>query len=99
MSQRSKISLAVADGDTRTVTTPFDGADHGVASGACPHCKATPFKVAGAGKRIAADDRAYEADGGCLACNRHVGLLRAEVNTLFGVREDEAVGRLGVRIY
>lgn len=57
------------------------------------------FKVAGTGRRISSDDRAYEADAVALCCEKRVGLLRVETGTLFGVREDEAVMRLGVRIY
>lgn len=57
------------------------------------------FKVAGKGRRPSADDRAWEADAGCLACRAHLGTLRVEANTLFGVREDERALRSGVRIY
>jgi hypothetical protein len=79
---------------------PFSGADHAVVVDTlCPGCGASPFKVAGTGRRIAPDDRAYEADAVALCCNRHVGVLRVETNTLFGLREDEAVLRSGVRIY
>lgn len=78
---------------------PFVGADHAVVEGACPSCEATPFKVGGTGRRPSADDRAWEADAVSLCCGQEVGLLRAEPNTLFGVREDERVSRMGVRIY
>lgn len=64
-------------------------ADQTISDGHCPECFTDPFRVRGTGGRIAADDRAYEADAVCLACMRSVGTLRVEVNTLFGLREDE----------
>jgi hypothetical protein len=57
------------------------------------------FKVAGTGRRPSADDRAWECDAHCLACKAHVGTLRAEMSTLFGVREDEAVLNGRPRVY
>lgn len=76
--------------DVRLVTAHDEGRS-ATAEGTCPHCAAEPFAIAGTGRRIAADDRAYEADGVCVACRQPVGLIRAEVNTLFGLHEDEAV--------
>lgn len=67
--------------------------------GGCPKCGAHPLRVQGTGRRIAADDRAYEADAVAMCCSKPVGIARAEVDTLFGVREDEAMSRLGVKIY
>jgi hypothetical protein len=94
--RKDKIFLLPSDGPRRKAT---NGGDHALIDGACQHCGAAPFKAAGAGKRPSADDRAWEADAVAICCNRHVGILRVEVNTLFGVREDEAVSRLGIRIY
>jgi hypothetical protein len=95
---KPKMTL-LRDGDNRKLSLPFADAEAADAAGACPKCKATPFKVSGTGRRIAQDDRAYEADGVCLDCSQRVGVIRIEVNTLFGLREDEAVARLGVKIY
>lgn len=89
----------VRDGARRPVIQPYAFADHAVAGGACPLCRAEPFKIAGSGMRPSADDRAYESDGRCLACGGAVGLIRAEASTLFGVREDEAVGSGPWRVY
>ena len=94
---RFKISLKM-DGETRKARLPFMDADHCVVNGDCP-CGVTPFKVAGAGRRFSEDDRAYEADGVALCCDKYVGVIRVETGTLFGVREDEAVSRCGARIY
>lgn len=80
-------------------TVPFVGADHAVADGACPLCKAEPFKIAGAGRRPSTDDRAWEADAVAYCCDQPVGVIRAEPNTLFGVREDAQIAKMGVVIY
>lgn len=96
---KSKLWLIPREGKRLKAEEPFQGADHAVVDGPCPHCGCLDFKVAGTGRRIASDDRAYEADAIAYCCNAHVGTLRLEVNTLFGLREDEAVGRMGVRIY
>ena len=65
----------------------------------CPDCGASPLRVQGTGRRVSADDRAYEADGYCAACRAHVGTIRAEVSTLFGIHEDEAVLYGRPRVY
>lgn len=96
---KAKIKLLVDGGRARRCREPFPGADHAVAEGACPLCGSDDLKVAGTGRRPSDDDRAWEADAVALCCDRLVGTLRVEPNTLFGVREDEAVARLGVRIY
>ena len=61
----------------------------------CPHC-GVALLVQGDGRRIAADDHAYEADAYCASCRGFCGVIRAEVSTLFGLTEDRAVlyGRL-----
>jgi hypothetical protein len=92
-----KIKMTMHDGSVRAVTDVT--ATSALCEGACPHCIVEPFRVAGSGGHISADDRAYEADGGCIACGVAVGVLRAETGTLFGLREDEAIARLGIRIY
>lgn len=93
-----RIQLLTSEGRRRCkVESPDD--HHTIADGQCPECFTDPFRVRGTGRRNAADDCAYEADAVCLACMRSVGTLRVEVNTLFGLREDEAVFRSGVKIY
>jgi hypothetical protein len=93
-----KIKL-ITPSERRRCRLQSPDADHAIADGRCPGCHAEPFRVQGTGRRIAADDRAYEADAVCLACSQIVGTLRVEVNTLFGLREDGAVFRSGVKIY
>lgn len=94
------ITIKLHHGQVLQVVPPYPDADHGIVLGrSCVGCLKTPFKVAGSGKRISADDRAYEADAIALCCGGYVGVLRAETSTLFGLREDEAIARLGVRIY
>ncbi len=94
-----KLFLLLSEGERRTAREPFDGADHVVVDGACPKCGTHDFRVAGHGRRPSADDRAWEADASCYACRARVGTIRLETNTLFGVREDEAVLKGRVRVY
>lgn len=95
-----KITLLTNDkSPNRRCKLPFPDADHAVAERDCPKCGTHDFKVAGSGRRASADDRAWESDAYCLACRTHVGVLRCETNTLFGVREDERVLAGRVRIY
>lgn len=85
-----------------TCTMPYEGADHVVVDvwAACPYCAAEgPVKIGGAGQRASADDRAWEADAGALCCRAFLGILRVEVSTLFGVREDRAVLAGRCRVY
>ena len=63
-------------------------------------CKGTHMRIQGRGPRIAADDRAYVAEAYTECCNRHVGTMRYEPDTIFGIREDEAVLNNGrARVY
>jgi hypothetical protein len=87
-----KIFLVRSDEARREMKTPFVGADHAVVEGACPECGNADFKVAGTGRRPSADDRAWEANAVALCCRKPAGIIRAEMDTLFGVREDEIVG-------
>jgi hypothetical protein len=68
---------------------------------ACPACGGPSEKlgVQGSGKHPSQDDRAYEAEGYATCCKAHLGTIRFETGTFFGVREDEAMARLGIRIY
>jgi hypothetical protein len=93
-------SITLINGaDVRPVIPSEDG-KAATAEGPCPCCGVKPFALAGAGMRIADDDRAYEADGQCVACGKPVGIIRAEVDTLFGLREDQAVLTHGrARVY
>lgn len=84
------MSILVRIGDTWRAVTDVTST-YAFVEGACPHCKTEPLKVRGTGRRPSQDDRAYEADGFCVDCREPVGLIRNEVETLFGVREDEAV--------
>ena len=71
---------------------------HALAEGACPKCKHAPFAVAGTGKEVDSHDT-YRAEAVCLACRERVGVMRATLNTIFGVVEDEAVLRGPWKVY
>lgn len=92
-------TFLVIDGVRHTIKTPFDGADHALATIPCPHCGVAAMGVQGSGMRPSEDDRAWEADGHCASCKKRVGLIRAEPDTLFGVREDRAVLNGRCRVY
>lgn len=91
-----KIFLLIPDEARRRARPPHPEADHAKVDGACPKCGTEDFRVAGSGRYPSKDDRAWEAEGYCLACKAYVGVIRAETNTLFGVREDQAVQRYTV---
>jgi hypothetical protein len=57
---------------------------------ACPHCGEKPMKVQGTGKHIESHDT-YAAGAICLCCGKSVGTLRARMDTIFGLEEDERV--------
>lgn len=97
---KPKVTLKVpGEEKARKVHVESKEATSAVVDGACPHCKIETLRVSGCNRRISADDRAYEADGHCISCSAYVGELRQETNTLFGLREDEAIQRMGVVIY
>ena len=100
MSAPLKVSLQTYDGRSLKAAPPAPDSDHAVIEGqACPSCKALPWRVQGHGRRPSEDDRALEADASCKACGVPAGVLRVEVNTLFGVREDRAVLEGRCRVY
>ena len=69
---------------------PAPGASAVAFAGSCQLCGASPFYVAGAGKRIESHDT-YAAEASCLACKGRVGVLRVQLSTIFGLEEDERV--------
>lgn len=97
---KPKITVTIAD-VVHKAAPPFDGADHAVVEGIkeCVWCKApAPFKIAGAGRRIESHDT-YAADAVAVCCKSWVGTLRVQVDTLFGIEEDERVLRGRCRVY
>lgn len=64
----------------------------------CP-CGEKTWRISGGQSQISDDDRAYEASARSLCCNRIVGVLRVEMDTLFGLREDQAVLSGRCRVY
>lgn len=69
-----------------------------VAPRACTQCGAMPLRVAGRGKRVGGHDY-YEAAAHCAACGECLGVIRAYVNTIFGLEEDERVLHGMARVY
>lgn len=90
--------ILVIDGKKHKVVPPYEGASYAnVPDIVCPHC-GKDLQVQGTGKRISGHDT-YVAGAVCTACDKLVGELRLKVSTIFGLEEDEAVFRLGVKIY
>lgn len=67
-------------------------------SGACPCCRAVPFRVAGEGQEREGHDT-YAARARCIDCDKHVGTVHARVDTIFGIEEDERVLHGRCRVY
>lgn len=97
--KKIKITLTLNNGEVRQIREAYE--THAIADGACPGCKTTSFRVAGCGKSIDPDHRldTYRADAVCIDCAGHVGIIRAKIDTLFGIEEDSRVFSMGVRVY
>lgn len=67
--------------------------------GPCPFCGAIDYRVHGEDRHISEDDRAYESVACCCTCNKRVGTLRLNTDTLFGLHEDEMVLNGLARVY
>jgi hypothetical protein len=95
-----KLFLLPKDGSTRVrMKLPAKDAPSVPMEVACPSCGANPYLIFGGNKHISKDDLAYESDGYCTSCQAYVGTIRLEVETLFGLREDEAVLKGRCRVY
>lgn len=91
MSGSVKIMVSPCEGQGAWVRIIEILFDHAVADCDCHECGHTPLRVRGESPRISSDDQAYESDGRCFDCGSAIGLVRAEMETMFGLREDEAV--------
>jgi hypothetical protein len=84
------VRIKLLDHERKMIAPIQDCGTVGRANIACPACGATPLDVTGPARKIAEDDRAYEATAITECCKVSIGIIRAEPATLFGVREDEA---------
>jgi len=89
----------IREGERKKLSLPEKEATSTPVGEACPSCGEPEYKVSGGNRRISSDDRAYESDAYCCKCNTFVGTLRLEVDTLFGLREDNAVLNGRCRVY
>lgn len=93
------VYLLTADGRVPCGVPHFEST-YVLVDGPCHVCGVVPFKVRGHEQHPSDDDRAIEAVAMSLCCGRDVGTLRVETDTLFGVREDQAVlGHGRARVY
>lgn len=83
------VTLETSAGTLPVRTEP--GLAYAFVDAPCPACGApAPFKVAGDHRRIHSHDT-YAAEARALCCNARVGVLKAKIETLFGLEEDAAV--------
>lgn len=98
-----EITLTDLKGMVHKIKAGEAGAEATATKLRCPHCGEENILVSGTGKSIDPDNKhdTYRADAvhASAKCAQRIGVLRAKVNTLFGIEEDEAVFRLGIKIY
>lgn len=92
-----KITITLADGSVRRLS-PLPSGERAIAEGSCPACGAAELPVAGRGRYVETRDT-YAARGVALCCGEDIGIIRARVDTIFGVEEDERVLHGRCRVY
>ena len=85
------------DGKPQPCELPYEGATYVESTGACPSCKASPWKLQGGHPERGHDT--YTSAAGCTSCKAIVGQLVVTVSTLFGIEEDERVLNGRCRVY
>jgi hypothetical protein len=86
-----KIELVLDSGGRITCTLPHDKCAWVETKVECP--SGGHYLDVRSDERHVINDRRYEGRAYCMACKREVGKLVVTPNTLFGIREDEAVGQ------
>ena len=98
-----KLTLTDLDGMVHKLDKSAVGEETAVTTLTCPHCGEENIDIAGTGKRFDPDNSydTYRADAVHAAdsCGKMIGVLRAKTETLFGIEEDEAVFRMGTKLY
>lgn len=92
-----KVTLTLPDGSKRRLT-PLPSGERAIAEGSCPSCGANELAVAGRGRYVESRDT-YAARAVALCCGEDMGTIRAEVDTIFGIEEDERVLHGRCRVY
>lgn len=89
-----KVTLNLPDGTAHRAKPPYEGAKHVDVRGidVCPACGGSPLRVHGVGLPARGHDT-YTSPAVCTACGARVGTIRAQMDTIFGLEEDEAVCR------
>lgn len=92
-------AVLVVDGRRHVATSAPGHAAAATFAVQCPGCKAgPPLAVRGLGIHTR-EHAAYVARAACVRCGAVVGSLRAEVETVFGLEEDERVLAGPWRVY
>lgn len=98
-----KIRVTDLQGRAYKASQPYPGALYVKTEMKCPHCGEENMNVAGMEKHIDPEARhdTYKAKAIHYAteCGKTVGTIRCKVNSFFGLEEDEAVFRMGIKIY
>ncbi len=92
-----RVTLATPDGRVLACKLEHDQADR-VTVSSCPGCGQESAEIRGHGVTHH-DHDTFFARASCLACDAHVGTLRATVSTIFGIEEDRAVLGGRPRVY
>jgi hypothetical protein len=92
-----KITITLHDGEVRRLV-PLPSGERAAAEGPCPLCGAEELAVAGTGTYREGHDT-YAARGITLCCGEPCGTIRAQVDTIFGIEEDDRVLHGRCRVY
>jgi hypothetical protein len=95
-----RVTFTGNDDKKHRAIVPYEDAGHVLVPGMlCPTCRIEPLRVKGTGKYVESSNT-YAAHAVCAEnCGAHLGTLRVQVNTLFGIEEDERVFASGIKIY
>lgn len=92
-----RVAVVDAAGQRHSASLPFAGADH-VVIARCPDCGQAPCRVRGTGITHH-DHDTYYARAVALCCRAAIGGMETKVETIFGIKEDEAVLNGRPRVY
>ena len=95
-----KVTLTLPDGTAHRAKPPCEDAKHADVPGiaTCPACGGPSLRVHGVGLPARSHDT-YAIPAVCSSCGARVGTIRAQMDTIFGLEEDEAVLCSRYRVY
>lgn len=97
--QNRQVEVA-EDADFRIATLPYLDAGFLVCEGKCPCCDTQRFEIKGDTKsKVQVNDLVFVCVAYCTNCQKPVGTLKVEMETLFGLDEDRKVLQGRPRVY